>query len=79
MSDIVLTRKGERLVQLCEASGFRTIEDLLRGSLRDAVCPAICMECGATAELEKDQRHGYCEKCGKRRMVSGLVLASFIL
>lgn len=79
MSDIVLTRKGERLVPLCEASDFKTIEDLLRGSLRDSICPAIYMECGATAQLEKDQRQGHCETCGKGRMVSGLVLAGFII
>ena len=78
MSEIVLSLKGARLVELCEAAGFKNIEDLHRSSLRDSLCPAICMECGATADMERDQRQGYCEACGCRRMVSGLVLAGFI-
>ena len=78
MSKIALSLKGARLVELCEAAGFKNIEDLQRSSLRDSVCPAICMECGATAEMERDQRQGHCEACGCSRMVSGLVLAGFI-
>ena len=78
MSEIALSLKGARLVELCKAAGFKNIEDLQRSSLHDGVCPAICMECGATAEMERDQRQGYCEACGCRRVVGGLVLAGFI-
>lgn len=79
MSDIVLTIKGERLVELCKASGFKTIDELLRGALRSSACPAICMECGTIGELKREERRGECKKCGQRRVVSGLVLAGFLL
>jgi hypothetical protein len=75
---LALTKKAVRLLELCEAEGFKTPEDLLQASMADSVCPAICMECGATAQMEKDQREGYCESCGKNKVVSGLVLAGLI-
>jgi len=78
MSEIALTQKAVRLLELCETEGFRTVADLVEASIIDSVCPAICMECGTTAEMEPDQRQGYCEACGRNRMVSGLVLAGFI-
>jgi hypothetical protein len=78
MSTIALTKKAVRLLELCEAEGYKTPDDLLAASMADSVCPAICMECGATAQMEKDQREGYCESCGKNRVVSGLVLAGLI-
>jgi hypothetical protein len=77
MSDIVLTKKGHGLVQLCERSGFKNVEELFLASLHDSACPAICMECGAVADTERDQRNGHCEKCGQPGMVSGLVLVGF--
>ena len=78
MSTIALTKKAIRLFELCEAAGFKTVEDLVRASMLDSGCPAICMGCGATTEMEGDQRRGYCESCGKNRVVSGLVLADVI-
>lgn len=78
MSTIALTKKAVRLLELCEAEGFKTPEDLLQASMLDSVCAAICMECGATAQMEKDQREGHCESCGKNRVMSGLVLAGLI-
>ena len=78
MSTIALTKKAVRLLELCEAAGFAALDDLLQASLADSLCPAICMECGHTAEMEKDQRQGYCEACGKNRVISGLVLADII-
>ena len=78
MPEIALTLTAVRLVELCETAGFKTVDDLIQISMRDSLCPAICMECGATADMERDQRQGYCEACGHKRMVSGLVLAGFI-
>lgn len=78
MSTIALTKKAERLLELCEAEGFSTLEELLDAPAHNSVCPAICMECGATARMEPDQRQGYCEQCGKNCVVSGLVLADLI-
>ena len=73
-----LTLKAVRLLELCEAEGFENIESLLEASIYDSVCPGICMECGYTAEMEPDQRGGYCEQCGKNKVVSCLVLADLI-
>jgi hypothetical protein len=78
MSTIALTKKAVRLLELCEVAGFKTPLDLLQSSMADSVCPAICMECGHTTAMEKDQREGYCESCGKNKVVSGLVLADLI-
>ncbi len=78
MSTIALTKKAVRLLELCEAEGCKTLDDLLKFSMSDSVCPAICVECGHTTEMEKDQREGYCEACGKNKVVSGLVLADLI-
>jgi hypothetical protein len=73
-----LTLKAVRLLELCEAEGFENIESLLVASMFDSVCPAICMECGFTAEMEPDQQAGYCEQCGKNKVVSALILAGVI-
>jgi hypothetical protein len=76
--NVHLTMRAVRLLELCEAEGFESLEELLEASLLDSVCPAICTECGATAEMEPDQRRGYCEQCGRNTVVSGLVLAGII-
>jgi hypothetical protein len=79
MSQIVLSRKAAKLMKLCEVEGLST-EKLFAAALMDVVCPAICMTegCDHTAEMEPDQREGYCEACGGQTMVSGLVLAGLI-
>jgi hypothetical protein len=73
-----LTLKAARLLELCEAEGFESIESLLVASIFDSVCPAICMGCGCTAQMEPDQCAGYCEQCGKNKVVSALILAGVI-
>jgi len=73
-----LTLRAVRLLELCEAEGFENIDELLEASICDSVCPAICMECGCTAEMEPDQRAGYCEQCGRNRVVSCLILAGLV-
>lgn len=78
MSSIVLSKKAERLLQLCQAEGFETVGDILAAWVDDSVSPAICMECGATTQMEPDQCQGYCEQCRKNSMVSALVLAGLI-
>ena len=35
-------------------------------------------ECGCTAQVEPDQRAGYCEQCDKNKVVSCLVLADLV-
>jgi hypothetical protein len=76
MSAIVLSTKGSKLMQVCEAEGFASIDDLLFLLIVDSVCPAICMNegCDYIATMETDQEEGYCENCSSNTMVSVLVL-----
>ena len=80
MSDIVLSNRAQKLMKLCEAEGFASLDDLLAIAVIDSVCPAICMTegCDHTAEMEPDQEEGYCEACGGNTVVSVLVLAGLI-
>ena len=80
MSTIVLSVKASKLMKVCEAEGFATIDDLIALSVADSVCPAICMTegCDYIAPMESDQDEGYCEKCSGNSMVSVLVLAELI-
>ncbi len=79
-SHIVLSARAAKLMKLCDAEGFVNLEELCAAALMDSVCPAICMTegCDYTAEMEQDQREGYCEACGGNTVVSGLVLAGLI-
>ena len=80
MSAIVLSIKGSKLMQVCEAEGFASIDDLIALVVADSVCPAICMNegCDYVAPMETDQEEGYCENCGSNTMVSMLVLVGLI-
>ena len=80
MSNIVLSNKAAKLMKLCEKEGFRTLDQLLKFSMGDNLCPAICMteSCDHTTEMESDQDQGYCEACGGNTVVSALVLAGLI-
>jgi hypothetical protein len=73
-----LTLRAVRLLELCEAEGFDTVDELVEASTCESVCPAICMECGCTAEMEPDQRAGYCDECRQNKVVSALVLAGTV-
>lgn len=77
---IVLTEKAKKLLRLCEIEGYQNVPDLVEAVAMDSVCPAICMTegCEYTAEMEPDQREGYCECCGGNTMVSALILAGLI-
>jgi hypothetical protein len=80
MSTIVLTHKAAKLMKLCDLEGYKRLHDLLKASVSDSSCPAICMTegCDHTTEMESDQDAGYCEECGGNTTVSALVLAGFI-
>lgn len=80
MSDIVLSIKTSKLMQVCDSEGFASIDDLPALLVADSVCPAICMNegCDYIAPMETDQEEGYCERCSGNNMVSVLVLAGLI-
>ena len=78
--DIVLSNKAEKLMKLCEAEGFESLDGLLTVCSADSVCPAICMTegCDHVAQMEPDQQEGYCESCGGNTLVSALVLVGAV-
>lgn len=81
MSNIALSQKTVKLMKLCDLKGFESLGDLLLlATLRDSLCPAICMTegCDQTAETEPDQDQGFCDACGGNTVVSVLVLAGLI-
>jgi hypothetical protein len=80
MRSIVLTHKAEKLMKLCDLEGYKRVHDLLKASVKDNLCPAICMTegCDYTTEMESDQGAGYCEACGGNTVTSTLALAGLI-
>jgi hypothetical protein len=80
MPKIALSQKAAKLMKLCDLEGYKRLDDLLKASVIDSVCPAICMTegCDHTAEMEPDQEAGYCEACGGNTVTSALVLAGLI-
>ncbi|MEA2977865.1 MAG: hypothetical protein QOF19_3385 [Alphaproteobacteria bacterium] len=74
---IVLSNKAAKLMKLCDAEGFRSVDDLLQASASNCLCPAICMTegCDHTAKKASNQEHGFCLACGGNTMASALVLA----
>ncbi len=78
--EFALTTKSKKLMKLCEIEGYDNPYDLMQAVMTDSVSPAICMTegCDYTAEMEPDQREGYCEACGGNTMMSALVLADLI-
>jgi hypothetical protein len=69
-----------KLDQLVESEGHDSLDDLIAATISDSVSPAICMNdgCDYTAEMEPDQREGWCEACGTNTVASALVLAGII-
>jgi hypothetical protein len=69
-----------KLQKLIEIEGFKDETSLFEAVITDSVCPAICINdgCDYTAEMEPDQRRGWCEVCGTNSMKSALVLAGLI-
>src|SRR5712671_5757735 len=80
MSTIALSYKSAKLMKLCDLEGLKRLDDLLKISVTDNLCPAICMTegCDHTTEMESDQDAGYCEACGGNTVTSALVLAGLI-
>jgi uncharacterized protein DUF3768 len=78
MSAIVLSIKGSKLMQVFEAEGFASIDDLLAVLVADSVCPAMTKGCNYIAPIESDQEEVYCENCSSNTMVSVLVLVGLI-
>ena len=72
-------REAAKLEQLANESGMTPME-FIEHYVFDDVVPGICVcpDCDYTTEVEPDQRHGYCEECGRQNVQSGLVLAGIL-
>ena len=69
-----------KLLALAESEGYSEVSDFLEDHALGSIVPAICTapDCDHTADLEPDQRAGFCEVCGRPSMKSGLVIAGMI-
>jgi hypothetical protein len=69
-----------KLDQLVDSEGYDSLDDLIAAAASDSASPAICMNegCDYTAEMEPDQREGWCEACGTNTVASALILAGII-
>ena len=73
-------KRRVKLDQLVDSEGYDSLDDLIAATISDSVSPAICLNegCDYTAEMEPDQREGWCEACGTNTVASALILAGFI-
>ena len=73
-------QRKAKLAALTEAYGFASFDDLYLVAFHDTVGPAICTapSCDYTADMELDQREGYCEACRRNTVQSALILAEVI-
>ena len=69
-----------KLVTLAASEGYAEVVNFLEDHALDSFVPAICVapDCDHSADLEPDQRAGFCEVCGRASMKSGLVIAGMI-
>jgi hypothetical protein len=77
---MALSKREAKLRKLAELEGFETVDEMFDAAVTDVVCPGICINlgCDYTADVEPDQRKGYCEICGTQTVQSCLVLADLI-
>jgi len=71
--------EASKLDQLASVWGLSAHQFIEEYAL-DEVVPGICMnpDCDCAAEVEPDQREGWCEECEMRSVRSGIVLAGLI-
>jgi rRNA maturation endonuclease Nob1 len=70
------TRDARLLARVARERGYRSVRSMLEAAVVDHIAPGICLSCHAVCEdIEPDQTEGYCESCGKNRIISALILA----
>jgi hypothetical protein len=74
------SQRKAKLQRLAELEGFKTVDEMFDAAVSDTVCPGICINpgCDYTADVEPDQRRGYCENCGTQTVKSCIVLTGII-
>jgi hypothetical protein len=76
---VEVNAEASKLDQLASLWGL-SLQDFIEEYALDDVAPGICMnpDCDYTAEVEPDQREGWCEECDMRSVRSGIVIAGLI-
>ncbi|HEX4960624.1 MAG TPA: hypothetical protein VF173_07275 [Thermoanaerobaculia bacterium] len=79
MTPAEANQEASKLDELVSIWGL-SIPEFIESYALDSVVPGICMnpDCSSTAEVEPDQREGWCEECSTRSVRSGIVLAGLI-
>jgi hypothetical protein len=69
-----------KLIRLAELMGYPTMQALFEAYLSEAVVPGICMNdgCDYVAQVDRDEREGYCPQQGTTTVQSCLVIAGLI-
>lgn len=75
-----MENKPEKLQELLDIEDIDSLDALFELSIRDTVCPGICMneDCSFVVDYESDQDAGWCIECETNTVVSALVLAGLI-
>lgn len=68
----------EGLSKLVDDWGFVDEFQMLEVAGFGGTCPAICLECGYSTEMEPDQDRGWCEECEANTVKSCLILATIL-
>ena len=74
----IAASKDEKLKALALSYGYDNPMDMIERAVFDGTCPAVCLNCDYTTDMEPDQTEGYCEKCQTSTVVSCMVLAGII-
>ena len=65
-----------KIQQLAGIAGYSDVNTLIAASAAHGAVLGICMNrrCSFVKEVEKDQKHGYCETCGSETVKSAIML-----
>lgn len=79
-TDRSLAREADPKLETLAEEWSLTVAQFIEWYGLDDVVPGICMNphCVFTAQVEPDQRGGWCEDCGTTSVKSGLILAGVI-
>lgn len=70
----------DKLTELLEAEGYTSLDEFILVNDTDERVPGICgnFACSFTKDVHRDERHGWCDRCGTESVTSGLVIAQML-
>lgn len=74
-----VNHEASKLDCLASTCGM-SVSELVEEYALEGVVPGICMRehCDYTADIEPDEREGWCEECGMRTVRSVIILAGLL-